>query len=103
MTLVKTDLGFLHIIQRFKIVGRETNNNKGDKFIESVIIIENKLSDATKLTGNQSAARSIAEYTVRSRQISGLEQGLNATLNKWLRVYGDGSGKNIVDITDEFR
>ena len=29
MTLVKTDLGFLHIIQRFKIVGRETNNNKG--------------------------------------------------------------------------
>ncbi|MFN7258695.1 MAG: hypothetical protein ACK5TU_02250, partial [Cyclobacteriaceae bacterium] len=29
MTLVKTDLGFLHIIQKFKIVGRETNNNKG--------------------------------------------------------------------------
>ncbi len=29
MTLVKTDLGFLHIIHRFKIVGRETNNNKG--------------------------------------------------------------------------
>jgi len=26
---VKTDLGFLHIIQKFKIVGRETNNNKG--------------------------------------------------------------------------
>ncbi len=30
MILVKTDLGFLHIIQRFKIVGRETNNNKGN-------------------------------------------------------------------------
>jgi hypothetical protein len=30
MTLVKTDLGFLRIIQKFKIVGRETNNNKGD-------------------------------------------------------------------------
>jgi hypothetical protein len=30
MTLVKTDLGFLHIIHRFKIVGRETNNNKGN-------------------------------------------------------------------------
>ncbi len=29
MTLVKTDLGFLRIIQIFKIVGRETNNNKG--------------------------------------------------------------------------
>jgi hypothetical protein len=29
MTLVKTDLGFLRIIQKFKIVGRETNNNKG--------------------------------------------------------------------------
>ncbi len=28
MTLVKTDLGFLRIIQKFKIVGRETNNNK---------------------------------------------------------------------------
>ena len=25
---MKTDLGFLRIIQRFKIVGRETNNNK---------------------------------------------------------------------------
>jgi len=24
-----TDLGFLRIIQKFKIVGRETNNNKG--------------------------------------------------------------------------
>jgi hypothetical protein len=30
---VKTDLGFLHIIHRLKIVGRETNNNKG-KIIE---------------------------------------------------------------------
>ncbi len=29
MTLVKTDLGFLRIVQKFKIVGRETNNNKG--------------------------------------------------------------------------
>ncbi|MFN7881984.1 MAG: hypothetical protein ACK5PF_03085, partial [bacterium] len=86
--------------QAFVKYGFDTD---GDKFIESVIIIENKLSDATKLTGNQSAARSIAEYTVRSRQISGLEQGLNATLNKWLRVYGDGSGKNIVDITDDFK
>jgi hypothetical protein len=28
MTLVKADLGFLRIIQRFKIAGRETNNNK---------------------------------------------------------------------------
>jgi len=28
MTLVKTDLGFLRIVQKFKIVGRETNNNK---------------------------------------------------------------------------
>ncbi len=28
MTLVKTDLGFLRIVQNFKIVGRETNNNK---------------------------------------------------------------------------
>jgi hypothetical protein len=26
MTLANTDLGFLHIIQRFKIAGRETNN-----------------------------------------------------------------------------
>jgi len=86
--------------QAFVKYGFDTD---GDKFIESVIIIENKLSDATKLTGNQSAARSIAEYTVRSRQISGLEQGLNATSNKWLRVYGDGSGKNIVDITDDFK
>ena len=75
----------------------------GDKFIENIIVIENKLSDATKLTGNQSAARSISEYTVRSRQISGLDQGLEASSNNWLRAYGDGSGKNIVDITDEFK
>jgi hypothetical protein len=25
-----TDLGFLRIVQKFKIVGRETNNNKGN-------------------------------------------------------------------------
>jgi hypothetical protein len=33
MTLVKTDFGFLRIIQIFKIVGRETNNNKGKQTI----------------------------------------------------------------------
>jgi hypothetical protein len=38
MTLVKTDLGFLRIIQRFKIVGRKANNNKGqwDKVVKLV-------------------------------------------------------------------
>jgi hypothetical protein len=35
MTLVKTDLGFLRIIQRFKIVGRETNNNNGISGLEA--------------------------------------------------------------------
>jgi hypothetical protein len=35
MTLVKTDLGFLHIIQKFKIVGRETNNNKGFDYLKA--------------------------------------------------------------------
>jgi hypothetical protein len=74
----------------------------GDKFIENIIIVENKLSDATKLTGNQSAARNISNYTVRSKQISGLEQGLEVGNSNWVRAYGDGTGKNIVDITDEF-
>lgn len=75
----------------------------GDKFIENIIVVENKLSDGTKLTGNQSAARSVSEYTVRSRQFVELSQGLEVKSNKWLRAYGDGSGKNIVDITDEFK
>jgi hypothetical protein len=75
----------------------------GDKFIENIIVIENKLSDATKLTGNQSAARSVSEYTVRSRQFVELSQGLEVKSNNWLRAYGDGSGKNILDITDEFK
>jgi hypothetical protein len=30
-----TDLGFLHIIQKFKIVGRETNNNKGFDYLKA--------------------------------------------------------------------
>ncbi|MFA0963107.1 fibronectin type III domain-containing protein [Roseivirga sp. BDSF3-8] len=75
----------------------------GDKFIENIIVIESKLSDGTKLTGNQSAARNVSEYTVRSRQFVELSQGLEVKSNNWLRAYGDGSGKNIVDITDEFK
>jgi len=44
MTLVKTDLGFLRIIQIFKIVGRETNNNKG-KFLQGQLGLAFKISD----------------------------------------------------------
>lgn len=41
--------------------------------------------------GNQSAARNVAEYTVRSRQYVELSQGLEVKSNNWLRAYGDGS------------
>ncbi len=48
MTLANTDLGFLHIIHRLKIVGRETNNNKGgtanrDLFEFTNVKVENLL------------------------------------------------------------
>ena len=67
MTLVKTDLGFLHIIQKFKIVGRETNNNKGQ-----FILNETKYGATNLLRKNQKviqdAIKAGKEIEIRSIQ-----------------------------------
>jgi hypothetical protein len=77
----------------------------GQKVIDDLIVIENKLSNVTKLTDNQSAAKEISEYFTKGVKL-GVPQGSPASFKdakiKWVRVYGAGDGKTILDITDIF-
>ena len=78
----------------------------GDKFIDDLIVIENKLSESTRLTGNQETAKSISEYLVRGSKIPGLPTGSQAIFKdnviKWFKVHSDGVGKEIKNLTDKF-
>ncbi|MFH6985244.1 hypothetical protein [Marinoscillum luteum] len=77
----------------------------GQKVIDDLIVVENKLSSATRLTPNQSAAKGISDYFTKGVKL-GVPQGSAATFRdktiKWVRAYGAGDGKTIVDITDTF-
>ena len=77
----------------------------GQKVIDDIIILENKLSEATKLTSNQSSAKAVLNYTTRGTKLgvpTGSAANFNGEISKWVRVYGDGSGSTISDITDTF-
>ncbi len=78
----------------------------GDKFIDDLIVIENKLSESTRLTENQETAKSISEYLVRGSKIPGLPTGSQAIFKdnviKWFKVHSDGVGKEIKNLTDKF-
>jgi hypothetical protein len=78
----------------------------GRKTVDDMIIIENKLSDITKLTDNQKAAKEIHQYWTRGTKI-GVGKGDPAFFKdgtiKWVRAYGSGDGKTIADITDIFK
>ena len=78
----------------------------GDKFIDDLIVIENKLSESTRLTENQETAKSISEYLVRGSKIPGLPTGSQAVFKdnviKWFKVHSDGVGKEIKNLTDKF-
>lgn len=77
----------------------------GQKIIDDIIILENKLSSVTKLTSNQSSAKAVSNYTTRGTKL-GVPKGSDANFkdgfSKWVRAYGDGSGNTITDITDTF-
>ena len=78
----------------------------GRKVVDDIIVIENKLSDITKLTDNQRIAKGINQYWTRGAKI-GVSTGAPAYFKdgtiKWIRAYGSGDGKTIVDITDVFK
>ena len=77
----------------------------GQKVIDDIIILENKLSVATKLTSDQSSAKAVLNYTTRGTKLgvpAGSAASFNGGISKWVRAYGDGSGSTILDITDTF-
>lgn len=77
----------------------------GQKVVDDIIVIENKLSDATKLTGNQSTAKTVSKYYSKGDKL-GIPRESPVSFKggniKWLKAYGNGDGKTIVDLTETF-
>ena len=75
--------------------------------IKDIIIIEDKLSEGTKLTARQNQGKAASELTVRSKtldpdsNVSGNALPKDAvfkTNNKWLKVFDTDKGESIKDI-----
>ena len=86
-------------------------NDAGRKVIDDIVIIENKLSDSTRLTPNQNAAKTKSSYTVRASksknsEIIGstneLEGGDILNFNgsiQWYKAHDGADGDIITGIT----
>ena len=80
----------------------------GARYIDDMVVIENKLSDGTLFTSNQTSALQSRSYTVRSSSIQSLTNSneiltQNDVLNfdatiKWYKVHSNGDGSAITGI-----